>query len=58
MTRGIVIGKFYPPHKGHRYLIDYALAHVDSLTVLVCDSPEYAISAETRKKWLQKREVF
>jgi len=54
MTRGIVIGKFYPPHKGHRYLIDYALAHVDSLTVLVCDSPEYAISAETRKKWLQK----
>lgn len=23
--RGIVIGKFYPPHKGHNYLIDTAL---------------------------------
>ncbi|MFZ1301321.1 MAG: AAA family ATPase [Candidatus Microsaccharimonas sp.] len=53
MTRGIVIGKFYPPHKGHQYLINYALANVDSLTVLVCDSSDYIISAETRRKWLQ-----
>lgn len=53
MIRAIVIGKFYPPHKGHKYLIDYALAHSDSLTVLVCDSPEYKISAPVRQAWLQ-----
>ena len=54
MNRAIVIGKFYPPHKGHHYLIDYALSHSDELTVLVCDSPAYKISATTRQKWLQK----
>jgi HTH-type transcriptional repressor of NAD biosynthesis genes len=54
MIRGIVIGKFYPPHKGHEYLINYALARVDSLTVLVCDSLQYTISAQRRQQWLQK----
>ncbi len=51
---GLVIGKFYPPHKGHKYLIDYASAHSRTVIVLVCDSPKYAIPAHTRKKWLQE----
>ena len=53
MNRAIVIGKFYPPHKGHHYLINYALKHADAVTVLVCDSPAYGIPAETRRRWLQ-----
>lgn len=53
MTRGLVIGKFYPFHKGHSYLIDYAMERSDEVTVLVCNSPEYSIPAHTRQKWIQ-----
>lgn len=52
--RGLVIGKFYPLHKGHSYLIDYALSRTDELDVLVCDSPKYRINAITRKKWIEQ----
>lgn len=54
MTRGLVIGKFYPPHMGHSYLIDYAAQHSDEVDVLVCDSPSYSIPAVTRQQWLQR----
>ena len=43
MTRGLVIGKFYPPHRGHKFLIDTALSQVDYLDVLVCVRAEQAI---------------
>ena len=26
---GMVLGKFYPPHRGHVYLCEFALAHVE-----------------------------
>lgn len=52
--RSIVIGKFYPPHLGHKYLIDYATANSDHVTVLVCDSPAYTIAADVRRMWLQQ----
>jgi NadR type nicotinamide-nucleotide adenylyltransferase len=52
MIRGLVIGKFYPPHRGHHYLIDTALAACDEVEVLVCDSPTYRIPAEKRASWL------
>ena len=51
--RSIVIGKFYPPHSGHHYLIEYALERSDQVTVLVCDSPAYKIPANDRRRWLQ-----
>lgn len=54
MKRGIVIGKFYPPHLGHSYLIQTALDACDELTVLVCDSASYGIPATLRAEWLQK----
>jgi cytidyltransferase-like protein len=38
VMKGLVIGKFYPPHLGHSYLIEYALAHSDSVDVLVCEA--------------------
>ncbi len=53
MKRGLVIGKFYPPHNGHHYLIETALSKVDKLDVLVCDSPSYSIPAKKRAEWLR-----
>lgn len=52
MKRGIVIGKFYPPHLGHNYLIDTAIRNCDEVTVLVCDNPAYHIPASLRASWL------
>ncbi len=53
MKKGLVIGKFWPPHKGHSYLIDFANEHVEELDVLVCDNPTYTIPAAQRVAWLQ-----
>ena len=53
MKRGLVIGKFYPPHSGHKYLIDTAAAGCDELDVLVVDNPKYRIPADVRKQWLE-----
>lgn len=54
MTRGIVIGKFYPPHKGHSAMIDFAQTKVDQLTVIVCDRKDQTISGKLRAKWLKQ----
>lgn len=54
MTRGLVIGKFYPPHRGHKFLIESALAEVDELDVLICVRPDQTISGELRCRWLQE----
>ena len=54
MIRGLVVGKFYPPHRGHKFLIDTALGQVDHLDVLICAKPEHLISGELRRQWLQE----
>jgi HTH-type transcriptional regulator, transcriptional repressor of NAD biosynthesis genes len=53
MKKGMVIGKFYPPHKGHKFLIDFATSRVDELTVIVCDLPSQKIRGEIRAGWLR-----
>lgn len=53
MTRGLVIGKFYPPHRGHKFLIDFALARVDHLDVIVCARPDQTIPGSIRASWLR-----
>lgn len=53
MTRGLVIGKFYPPHKGHKYLIDTARQGVDFLSVIVCSKADQTIPAQLRAQWLR-----
>lgn len=53
--KGVVIGKFYPPHLGHNYLIDIALKQCRTLDVLVVNSPDYRIPAVKRQEWLQAR---
>lgn len=56
MKTGVVIGKFYPPHNGHLFLIQEAATEVDMLTVIVCDDPVQEIAGSIRAQWL--REVF
>ena len=52
--RGLVIGKFYPPHRGHKFLVDTARAGVETLTVLVCDRPGEQPPANLRASWLRE----
>lgn len=54
MSKAIVIGKFYPPHKGHRYLIETALSGADEVTVIVCDNKKQKISASLRAEWIKE----
>lgn len=58
---GLVIGKFYPLHRGHQDLIEFAIDELGEdplgLTVLVCDSrglytPE--IPAHERASWIRR----
>lgn len=52
--RGLVIGKFYPPHHGHKHLIETAKSQVDRLTVIVCDHASQTISGRIRGGWLRE----
>jgi NadR type nicotinamide-nucleotide adenylyltransferase len=54
VTHGLVVGKFYPPHLGHRYLIDTARSRCDSLDVLVVDEPGEDPPASVRGEWMRE----
>jgi HTH-type transcriptional regulator, transcriptional repressor of NAD biosynthesis genes len=50
----VVIGKFYPPHRGHHFLIDRALRDAAHVTVIVCGKPTDTIPPERRGEWLRQ----
>lgn len=52
-ARGVIAGKFYPPHKGHHHLINTALADCAEVDVLVVDNSDYVIPAQLRRQWLE-----
>ena len=54
--RGLIVGKFYPPHRGHKYLIDAGRAQVHQLSVIVCQKPNEQPPGELRAAWL--REIY
>ncbi len=54
--RGLIIGKFYPPHRGHEYLIRFACERVDELHVMVFYRADETIDGHLRAAWL--RELF
>lgn len=54
MTTGFVVGKFYPPHRGHKHLIDTARAQVDHLIVMICHHASQDIPGELRAAWLRE----
>jgi len=54
MTLGLVVGKFYPPHRGHKNLIDSARRQVDRLVVILAHHHSQSIPGELRKAWLEE----
>lgn len=50
----VVVGRFCPPHRGHKLLIDTALAQSRKVTVIVCAKPTDDVSGELRAQWLQE----
>lgn len=52
---GLAVGKFYPPHAGHHYLIDVATQECDKVYVAVCYSGVESIAVEDRIAWLKDR---
>jgi NadR type nicotinamide-nucleotide adenylyltransferase len=53
-AHGLVIGKFYPPHLGHHYLIRTAAAHCRQVTVGVLGSSVETIPMQRRADWLRE----
>jgi HTH-type transcriptional repressor of NAD biosynthesis genes len=51
---GLVVGKFYPPHHGHDFLIDTAAKKSEKLDVIVIARPDESIPGELRAKWVAK----
>lgn len=51
---GLVIGKFYPPHRGHKLLIDTATQHSLRIVVIVCGKSTDSIPGELRGQWIQE----
>lgn len=54
-SKGLVLGKFMPLHKGHIYLIESAAKQVDELTVLVCSIRREPISGALRYAWMKEQ---
>ena len=51
---GLIVGRFVPPHLGHRFLIDASAARVERLVVMVNGGPDDAVPGELRARWLQE----
>ena len=52
--RGLVVGKFFPPHLGHSHLINAGRAQVDELSVIACHRPHEQPPGELRGAWLRE----
>jgi len=51
---GLVIGKFYPPHAGHHFLIDAAAGSCRRVTVVVMAAAVESIPLALRVAWLRE----
>lgn len=51
---GLIIGKFYPPHLGHEYLVKTAALHCRRVTVGVLGSSIESIPMARRVEWLRE----
>ena len=54
MTTALIIGKFLPPHRGHRYLAESARALADEVLVCLLSNSQEPISSEMRHRWLEE----
>ncbi|MDZ7627061.1 MAG: AAA family ATPase [Parvularculaceae bacterium] len=51
--RGFILGKFLPPHAGHRFLVETALTMMDETFVLVCSTDAEPIPGALRFGWMR-----
>jgi NadR type nicotinamide-nucleotide adenylyltransferase len=51
--RGLIIGKFMPPHAGHRFLIETAARRVRELTIILFTKKAEPVPGELRLRWLR-----
>lgn len=56
MTRGLVLGKFLPPHRGHVHLVREAMRQCDDLTIVVGTIAREPIPGALRCVWM--RDLF
>lgn len=52
--RGLILGKFLPPHRGHDYLFQFARGWVDDLTIVVASLAAEPIAGELRLAWVRE----
>ena len=50
---GLVIGKFYPPHAGHKLLVRAAARACEHVTVVVMAATHESIPLENRVRWMR-----
>lgn len=50
---GLVIGKFYPPHRGHQLLVDSAARCCERVTVVAMAASHESIPLQRRLEWLR-----
>ena len=53
MTTALILGKFLPPHRGHRYLAEVAREHADEVIVCLLANSAEPIPVELRHAWLE-----
>jgi NadR type nicotinamide-nucleotide adenylyltransferase len=53
LRHGLVVGKFYPPHRGHQYLISQAAGQCHEVTVLVMAAQGETVPLVDRVAWLR-----
>jgi HTH-type transcriptional regulator, transcriptional repressor of NAD biosynthesis genes len=51
--RGVILGKFYPPHRGHLHLIEQARRYAKHITVIVERVQHETIPVSLRASWLK-----
>ena len=51
---GVVIGKFYPLHKGHQYLIETAIKNSGRLYIIICTKDKEVPNPSIRLKWIKE----
>jgi HTH-type transcriptional regulator, transcriptional repressor of NAD biosynthesis genes len=54
LRQGLIVGKFYPPHRGHQYLIDQAASQCTQLTVLVMAAACESLPLSARVTWMRE----
>jgi HTH-type transcriptional regulator, transcriptional repressor of NAD biosynthesis genes len=53
-SRALVVGRFNPPHAGHRFVFDMAREYCDELTILLRPGGDQVAPVEGRAAWVRE----